>query len=66
MAHAEQKMNEQGTQGSVKPGTSAMAIAGLVLGIVALVTSWMPILNNGSFFLALLGQFLPLLGSRLP
>lgn len=62
MAHAEQEMNEQGTQGSVKPGTSAMAIAGLVLGIVALVTSWMPILNNGSFFLALLGAIFAIVG----
>ena len=62
MAHAEQEMNEQGTQGSVKPATSAMAIAGLVLGIVALVTSWMPILNNGSFFLALLGAIFAIVG----
>ncbi len=62
MAHAEQEMDEQGTQGSVKPATSAMAIAGLVLGIVALVTSWMPILNNGSFFLALLGAIFAIVG----
>ena len=62
MAHAEQEMNEQETQGSVKPATSAMAIAGLVLGIVALVTSWMPILNNGSFFLALLGAIFAIVG----
>ena len=62
MAHAKQEMNEQGTQGSVKPATSAMAIAGLVLGIVALVTSWMPILNNGSFFLALLGAIFAIVG----
>ena len=62
MAHAEQEMNEQETQDSVKPATSAMAIAGLVLGIVALVTSWMPILNNGSFFLALLGAIFAIVG----
>lgn len=62
MAHAEQEMNGQGTQGSVKPATSAMAIVGLVLGIVALATSWMPIFNNGSFFLALLGALFAIVG----
>ena len=62
MAHAEQEVNEQGTQGSVKPATSAMAIVGLVLGIVALATSWMPIFNNGSFFLALLGALFAIVG----
>ena len=62
MAHAKQEMNEQETQGSVKPATSAMAIVGLVLGIVALATSWMPIFNNGSFFLALLGAIFAIVG----
>lgn len=33
---------------------SAMAVAGLVLGIVALATSFVPIVNNASFFIALL------------
>ena len=35
--------------------TSAMAIAGLVLGILALLSSWIPIINNLSFLIALLG-----------
>ena len=35
--------------------TSAMAIVALVLGILALLTSFLPVVNNGSFFLALLG-----------
>ena len=34
---------------------SAMAVASLVLGIVALVTSILPIINNLSFLLAILG-----------
>lgn len=34
---------------------SGLAIAGLVLGIVGIVGSWVPILNNFSFILALLG-----------
>lgn len=34
---------------------SAMAVTALVLGIVALLTSFLPIINNISFFLALLG-----------
>lgn len=33
---------------------SAMAVAGLVLGIVALAMSFVPIVNNASFFIALL------------
>lgn len=62
MAHAEQEMNGQDTHGAGKPATSAMAIVGLVLGIVALATSWMPIFNNGSFFLALLGALFAIVG----
>ena len=62
MAHAEQQMNGQDARGTGKPATSAMAIVGLVLGIVALVTSWMPIFNNGSFFLALLGALFAIVG----
>lgn len=62
MAHAEQEMNGQDAHGAGKPATSAMAIVGLVLGIVALATSWMPIFNNGSFFLALLGAIFAIVG----
>ena len=62
MAHAEQEMNGQDERGTGKPATSAMAIVGLVLGIVALATSWMPIFNNGSFFLALLGALFAIVG----
>ena len=62
MAHAEQELNEQDARGAGKPATSAMAIVGLVLGIVALATSWMPIFNNGSFFLALLGAIFAIVG----
>lgn len=62
MAHAEQEMNGQDACGAGKPATSAMAIVGLVLGIVALATSWMPIFNNGSFFLALLGAVFAIVG----
>ena len=62
MAHAEQEMNGQDARGAGKPAASAMAIAGLVLGIVALATSWMPIFNNGSFFLALLGALFAIVG----
>lgn len=41
---------------------SAMAVAGLVLGIVALATSFVPIVNNASFFIALLGAVFALVG----
>jgi hypothetical protein len=41
---------------------SGMAIAGLVLGIIALVSSWMPILNNISALIALVGAVLAIVG----
>lgn len=37
---------------------SGFAIAALVLGIVAVATSFMPIINNASFFIALIGLIL--------
>lgn len=51
-------MSEQNT----KQGVSGMAIAGLVLGIVAAVGSWIPIINNFSFVLALVGVLLAIVG----
>ena len=43
-------------------GMSAMAIVGLVLGIFALISSWMPIVNNLSFIVALLGLVFSIIG----
>lgn len=43
-------------------GTSGMAIAGLVLGILAAVSSWIPIVNNLSFVIAALGAILSVVG----
>lgn len=40
--------------------TSGLAVAGLVLGILAAVTSFLPIINNLSFFIALVGLILAL------
>jgi len=48
--------------GPVKQPTSGLAIAGLVLGCIAAVTSFLPIINNGSFFLAILGFILAFAG----
>lgn len=45
-----------------KQPRSGLAIAGLVLGIIALVTSLMPIINNMSFFAALVGAVLAIVG----
>lgn len=42
--------------------TSGAAIAGLVIGIVALVSSWVPIINNFSFVLAVIGLVLAIVG----
>ena len=42
--------------------TSAAAIVGLVLGILAIVTSWIPIVNNLSFILGAIGLILSIVG----
>ncbi len=42
--------------------TSSLAIAGMVLGIIALITSLIPIINNFSFFIALIGVVLAIIG----
>ena len=47
---------------SEKKGTSAMAIAGLVLGIIAAVSSWVPIVNNLSFVIGIIGLVLAAVG----
>ena len=43
-------------------GTSGMAVASLVLGIIGVVTSFMPIINNVSFFLGILGVIFAIVG----
>lgn len=45
-----------------KPHHSGLAIAGLVVGVIALLTSLMPIINNVSFFVALVGAALAIAG----
>lgn len=42
---------------------SGMAVAGLVLGVVALATSFLPIVNNLSFIIALVGLVLAIVGT---
>lgn len=71
---AQQMPQQNGYQGySVQPqtpppssaqpaGKSGLAIAGLVLGIVAVATSFMPIINNASFFIGLVGLVLGIIG----
>lgn len=45
-----------------KPSRSGLAIAALVLGIVAMATSFLPIINNASFFVAIVGFVLAIVG----
>lgn len=45
-------------------GKSGLGIASLVLGIVGIVGSWIPILNNISFILAILGVIFGAIGLR--
>lgn len=45
-------------QTSTKAPRSGLAVAALVLGIIAAATSFMPIINNASFFIALIGLIL--------
>lgn len=57
-------MNNQqdSMHGAVPLSTSAMAIAGLVVGIIGLLGSAVPILNNIAFFIALLGLIFGIVG----
>ena len=71
---SEPNSNQPGNQESVtppqqpqparaaKPSTSGLAISGLVVGIIALLTSFLPIVNNASFFLAIIGVVLSIVG----
>lgn len=53
----------QAPAGSAQPlPKSAMAITGLVLGILAIVSSWIPILNNVSALIAVLGLIFGVVG----
>lgn len=56
LPYEEKAMNSLQTDTN-KP-RSGLAIAALVLGIVAAATSFMPIINNASFFIALVGLIL--------
>lgn len=42
---------------------SGLGIAGLVLGVVALLTSFLPIINNASFVIAIIGFVLAVVGT---
>ena len=46
----------------VQPSKSGLGIAGFVLGIIALATSFLPIINNFSALLAVIGFVLALIG----
>ncbi len=45
-----------------KKSTSGLAVASLVLGILAAISSFVPIVNNASFFIALVGVVLAVAG----
>lgn len=45
-----------------RSGTSGLAIAGLVIGIIALLGAWIPLLNVGSAFIAVIGLVLSIIG----
>ena len=51
-------MDETTPQPTQPKTTSGLAIASLVLGIIAILTSFLPIINNLSFFVALIGLVL--------
>ena len=51
----------QVTQGNNK-ATSGLAVAGLVIGILAVLASFLPIINNGAFIIAIVGLVLSIAG----
>ncbi|MEE0026771.1 MAG: hypothetical protein U0J70_04210, partial [Atopobiaceae bacterium] len=48
-------MSESADNHNAGKQSSGLAIAGLVLGIIAAVTSFLPIINNVSFFIGIIG-----------
>lgn len=55
--------NQYGSPSYEPPkGKSGLGIAGLILGIIAILTSFIPIVNNISFFIALVGLILSIIG----
>ena len=60
-------MSEQNSQQATSPqpqgqGTSGLAIASLVLGVLAVLASFVPVINNGAFIIAIIGFVLALVG----
>ena len=56
-------MDEQNpTEQTQAKGTSGLAVAALVLGILALLASFVPIINNGAFIIAIIGLILAIVG----
>lgn len=48
--------------GGAPKKTSGLAIASLIIGVLAIIGSWLPILNNISFFFAIVGLILSIVG----
>lgn len=46
----------------IEKGTSGLAITALVLGIIAVVLSWVPVVNNFAAFLAVIGLVFGIIG----
>lgn len=57
-------MNQENQQSQVasQAPKSGMAITGFVLGVIALLTSFLPIINNASFIFAVLGLVFAIVG----
>lgn len=62
MSEANQNTPAPQTPSAPKSGSSGLAIAGLVIGIIALLGCWVPLLNVGSAFIALIGLVLSIIG----
>ncbi len=59
----QQNQTQQPADGApAKVKTSGLGIAALVLGILAIIGSWIPILNNVSAFIAFIGAVLGIIG----
>lgn len=54
----------QGTQPAAAKKVSGMAIAGLVLGVIGVIFSFIPIINNAAFVLGILGLIFGIVGIR--
>lgn len=61
-AYNYRELNDDTLTSNKNGNTSVLSIIGIVLGVIALITSFIPIINNGSFVVGLIGFIFSIVG----